>query len=122
MNADGAARAFDGGAEFAESKFSVVAGADGFVDGGYAVSIETGEENRGFHLRAGGGRSVVNGAEVAAANFQRGAVAFAATDFGAHLAERLDDAAHGAAAERVVTGDDGSKGLAGQDAREHAHG
>ena len=48
-------------AEFAQSDFGVVAGADGFAHGGDAVGIEAGEQDRGFHLGAGNGRGVIDG-------------------------------------------------------------
>lgn len=122
MNANRAARTFNIGAKFAESKLGVVAGADGFVDRGDAVGEEAGKKNGGLDLCAGSGRRVIDGVEIAAANFERGAAAIVATNIGAHLTKRVDDAAHGAATKRVVSGDNGAERLASEHTGEHADG
>ena len=80
MNAIGASRAFELGAEFAQGHFGVVARGDRFAHGGEAISEKSGEQNRGLHLGAGNGRGVVDGVEMAAANFDGGAVAFTRLD------------------------------------------
>ena len=77
MDARGAAVTFDGDAKFFQRQLGVVARARGFGDGGFAFGKKAGEENRGFYLRAGHGHFVVNGAEFAATDFERGKIVVA---------------------------------------------
>jgi hypothetical protein len=60
--------------------------------------------------------------EMAAANFERGEIAFAGLNFGAHLQKRSDDALHGAFLEGGIAGNSGGEVLAGEDSGEEADG
>ena len=89
------------GAEGAEGQLAVVAGADGFADGGGAGGLQAGEEDAGLDLGAGNGRGVVDGAERTAVDGER-SVAVGEREARAHRFKRFADALHGAAGERVV--------------------
>jgi len=118
---DGVEGARDACAERAEGELAVVAGADGFADLGCALRLQSGEEHRGFHLGAGGGRGVVDGGEGRAVDCY-GRVAVGEFDARAHLREGLTDALHGAAAERGVADEGEVARLCCEQAGEHAHG
>ena len=111
-----------GGAETDQRAFGVIARGNRLANDGRTFGVKPCQQNRGFHLRAGNGSCVVNCVEFAAANFERSASAFLAFDFGAHLAQRLDHAAHGTAAERIVSRDAGGKRLTGENTGQHADG
>ena len=121
-DADGAAVAFEGNAKFFKSEFGVIAGAGRFGDAGFAFGKKSGEQNRGFYLRAGHGHFVLNAAQFAAANFERGKIFVARADLRAHFAQRSEDALHGAFVERVVAGNFAGEILPGKNAGEQANG
>ncbi len=83
------------GAEGAEGVLGVVAGADGFGEGGGALGLKAGEEDGGLDLGGGDRRVEVDGVQRAAVDGD-GRVAVGEVDACAHLAERLADALHGA--------------------------
>ena len=122
MEADGVGGAFESGAEFGQGQLGVVAGADRLGDGGDACGEKAGKEDGRLHLGAGERQGVVGRVEAAAADVERGEVTAAGADARAHLRERLDDAAHGAAAEGGVAGESGVERLAGEEAGEEAKG
>ena len=113
--------AVEGGAEGSECVFGVIAGADGFGEAGGAVSLEAGEEDRSFDLRAGDGGVEVDGAERAAVD-GNGGVAFDEFDSRAHLAERLAYAFHRTEGEGVVADECEGVRVGGDQAGEHTHG
>lgn len=62
VDGEGAAVLVKGGAEFQEGEFGVVARGGRLGDGGFAFGEESGEKDRGFHLGAGHGNFVADGA------------------------------------------------------------
>src|ERR1700690_4504499 len=64
-----------------------------------------------------GGESASRGVD-----FERWETAVAGVDRGSHGLERLDDALHGAARERLVARDAALEWLGGEDSREHSNG
>ena len=122
---DGVFGAVDGGAEGTKGELAVIAGADGFVDGGGATGLESGKEDCSFDLGAGDRCGVVDGGERRAVD-DDGGVAVGEFELCAHLRQRLADALHGAAAERFVAGEGKGSGrvgdLGGEEAGEHADG
>ena len=110
------------GAEFFEGKFGVVASFGGLGDLGDAVCIETGEQDGGLYLGAGHRHFVVNGSEFAAVDFKRGEIIVLGADIGAHLAERGNDALHGALLQRSIAGNFGGELLSAEDSGEEPDG
>ena len=105
----------------------MVAGADGFGEGGRALGLEAGEEDGGFYLRGGDGGGEVDGFERLADDGDGGvsadgAIAAGEVDLGAHLREGFADALHGAGGEGGVAGEDEGMGVGGEEAGEHTHG
>jgi hypothetical protein len=101
----------------------VVAGGDLAGEGEGTIAGEGGEEQGRLNLGGGDGELIAAAREGGAADGEGGAVAVvAAVEGGAEGAERGDDTALGAGAERGVAGEDGEAGLAGEEAGEQAQG
>ena len=112
MDADGLVDALDARAKLGQRELRVVASAHGLDHRRHPVSIEASEQNRRLHLGAGDRQGVFDRLEWAATNFQRSELVIAGADGGAHAGERLDDAAHWPAPQRIVAGDHGLERLA----------
>ena len=73
-------------------------------------------------MSAGHGHFEIYGVQTAAADLERCEIIFAGANVGAHLAQRADDALHGALLQRGITGQLRREFLTGEDAGEQAHG
>ncbi len=122
LDGDGAAALGDLRAEKFKGQLGVIARGGGFGDERFAFGEEAGEENGGFHLGAGHGHFVLNAMEMAAADFERGEIAFASLNLRAHLKEWGNDSLHGTLLERGIAGNSGGEVLAGEDAGEETDG
>ena len=67
-------------------QLGVIAGARRLHNCGERVREQSGEQHRGFYLRAGHGHFVGDGMQFRSANHQRCELIFARLDFRAHLA------------------------------------
>src|SRR5918996_4088228 len=105
-----------------EHALGVVTRAIGLPNRDAHAAREPGEEQRALHLRAGDGRGVREIAQPAAAHREREAVAPFLGDAGAHGAERLGYAPHGAAAQRPVAREARRECVARQDAQTQPRG
>ena len=113
----------EAGTEGWEKAFGMVAGKGGFVEDGFAVGLEGGEEKAGFDLGTGDGAGEVGGVELGAVDVERGpVVGTCAKNFGSELAQRIGDASHGAAGKRGIAEETSLKRLACDDSRKEAHG
>ncbi len=108
-------------AEAPHGQFRVVAGRLEFRHARRARRAEAGQQDGALDLRARHLRHVVNGLEGAATDGHRQTPAVG-LDARPHPAERLDDAAHRPAPERVVAGQRGREGKAGENAGEQPGG
>ncbi len=122
MDGNGAAALFDARAELFESKFGVITGLCGLGDLCLSLRIQPGEKNGGLHLGAGHGHLVMDGAELAPVDFERGKIVVLGANVGAHLAKRGDNALHRAFLERSIPGNSGGEFLSAEDAGKQADG
>jgi hypothetical protein len=105
-----------------EKAFSMIAGESGFVEDGFAVSLEGGEEKAGFDLGTGDGAGEVGGVKLGAVDVERGpVVGTCAKNFGSELAQRIGDTSHGSTSEGGITEKTSLKRLACDDSRKEAH-
>ena len=108
-------RAGHGPAEASEHAFRVVAALCGLLHAGSAIGVQPGEQDRGFHLRAGHRRHVFNAVQgLPAVDHERRRAALRGLDQRTHTAERLGHTAHRPPGERCVAGQGGVEGLCGQ--------
>ena len=113
----------EAGTEGGEKAFGVIAGEGGFVEDGFAVGLEGGEEKAGFDLGTGDGTGEVGGVELGAVDVERGpVVGTCAKNFGSELAQRIGDASHGSAGKRGIAEETSLKRLACDYSRKEAHG
>ena len=122
MDADCAAIVVQARAEFGKSELRVVARANGFDDRCYAVRKQSGEQDGGLHLRAGNGKRVLDRRQPRAFDLQRGVASIAGLNPRAHLRQRIDHAAHGAAPQGTIAIDGRTKLLPGKNSRQQTHG
>ena len=79
----------------AQHPFAVVTRWDGFNHFGDAGRIQTSQQHGAFHLGRGDRQMIADrNRRYQAAHHQRQGSAGACSEFGAHLAERIDNAAH----------------------------
>jgi hypothetical protein len=101
----------------------MVAGKGGFVEDGFAVGLEGGEEKAGFDLGTGDSAGEVGGVKLGAVHVERGpVVSTCAKNFGSELAQRIGDTSHGSAGKRGIAEETSLKRLACDDSRKEAHG
>ena len=108
--------------ELAQRNLGVVTRADLLTHGGDAVRVKSAEEHAAFHLGAHHGQRIVDGLEWAARDLERRKVLVATRDMGTHFGQRLHDAAHRPAGERLVATDARGERLGGEDTGDHADG
>ena len=113
----------EAGTEGGEKAFGMIAGEGGFVEDGFSVGLEGGEEKAGFDLGTGDGAGEVGGVELGAVDVERGAVVGAgAKNFGSELAQRIGDTSHGSAGKRGIAKETSLKRLPCDDSRKKSHG
>ena len=112
-----------GDAEVLEQALRVVSGDGRLVHGGAPPGQHAGQQHGALHLGAGHGQVVVDGAQGAALNLQRGAAGLLAAggDPGSHGGQRVDDAFHRAAAQRGIAEHAAAEGEGCQHTRHEAH-
>ena len=104
-----------GHAERGQHVLGVVAAEQRLPHRGHAVRVEAGQQQAGFHLRAGHRRFVADALQpVAAVDPERWRAAFGCLDLRAHLPQRNSNALHWAAGQGIVTGQHGIEWHAGQ--------
>jgi hypothetical protein len=109
-------------AEPAEHALGVVARQRAALDDARVpVRAESGEEDARLDLRAGDRRLVLDGLQRSPAFDTQRRMAVERRQTRAHQFERLDDAAHRAAAQGLVAGEHGGEGLRGEHAGEQSH-
>ena len=101
-----------------QHKLGVIAGGFWLDHHRLARRVQPGEQDGRFDLGRGHRQAIADGHGVAGAVNDKGqAIALAAGEFRPHLAQWLDDAAHGAPAQAGIAGEYRSDGVAG----DHAH-
>ncbi len=118
---DGIGSAGKFGAKGSQRQFAVIAGADSFAHRRGALGLQAGEQDAGFHLRAGNRSRVVDALQRSAFEMQR-RVALGKREPRAHGFKRLANPLHWPARKGIVTGEREAARLRGQQAGEHAHG
>jgi hypothetical protein len=113
----------EAGTEGGEKAFGMIARKGGFVEDGFAVGLEGGEEKAGFDLGTGDSAGEVGGVKLGAVHVERGpVVSTCAKNFGSELAQRIGDTSHGSAGKRGIAEETSLKRLACDDSRKEAHG
>ena len=104
-----------------EHELGVVAGRRGLDDGGRAVRVEPGEQDRRLHLRARHREHVLDSLQRIRPFDDDGRFAVRRLDARAHPLQRLGDAVHRSRAKRLVAGELEASFLSGEDSGEQPH-
>jgi hypothetical protein len=112
----------EAGTKGGEKAFSMIAGESGFVEDGFSVGLEGGEEKAGFDLGTGDSAGEVCGVELGAVDVERGSIVSTfAENFGSELAQRIGDTSHRSAGKRGIAEETSLKRLSCDNSRKEAH-
>jgi hypothetical protein len=117
LDPDGVAVAIDPDTKRGEGQLRMISCGDRLVNRCATLGLKARQQHGALDLRAGHVGREVDGRQPSARDRQ-GEAAVVRFEARAHPRERRDDAAHGTAAQRVVSGDRGRERMRGEDARE----